>query len=385
MTERPVIMAFAPNPWCGPWMNRQQILSRLAARGWDVLYSNGLWTTWDLKKTAFQEAKFFGETRLLDGVYIHTAPKWLLNYSKSGLWARSAYKLGSLVLRQALGVSHKKRLVAYVFHPKFAPLCAHLKPDFLVYHAYDLPYGPESEAELRRKRMLLEMADVVVASSPAIAEHLTSIRPRQSVDVIPNGADTEAYISASKLAEPEDICAIPSPRIGYIGNLNRKVDFRLVAKLAREKPLWNFVFVGGEGNFDDASRRGLDSCKARRNVFFVGEKHYTELPRYANAMDVNIMCYRMDRDLWTVGGYPLKLHEYLAAGKPVVSADLQSIRPFSAVVHLCNSDEEWESALARAIAQRGVGDTLSRRAVAKENDWNVRVDRIESLLELVPR
>jgi hypothetical protein len=103
-------------------------------------------------------------------------------------------------------------------------------------------------------------------------------------------------------------------------------------------------------------------------------------------MDVNVMCYRLADDLWVDAIYPLKLHEYLAAGRPVVSADVASVRPFSDVVAIAHDTGQWESAIEMALSGGGCGTTASRRAIAAANSWAARVSELElELAALVGR
>ena len=69
------------------------------------------------------------------------------------------------------------------------------------------------------------------------------------------------------------------------------------------------------------------------------------------------MCYRLGDDLWVEGIYPLKLHEYLATGRPVVSADLPSIRPFAHVVAIARDLQQWDRAIEVALTSGEPGST----------------------------
>ncbi|MEX2353027.1 MAG: glycosyltransferase [Gammaproteobacteria bacterium] len=112
------------------------------------------------------------------------------------------------------------------------------------------------------------------------------------------------------------------------------------------------------------------------NVHFLGNKDHRVLPEYMASMDVNIMCYRISDDIWTIGIYPLKLHEYLAVGKPIVSARLPSVEEFSCLIDIADNDVEWEEKIDLALRGRGVGSVDLRREIAAKNNWSNRVDRI---------
>jgi glycosyltransferase involved in cell wall biosynthesis len=116
------------------------------------------------------------------------------------------------------------------------------------------------------------------------------------------------------------------------------------------------------------------------NVHFVGQKDRRDVPAYVGHMDVNTMCYRSDDSGWWTACSPLKLHEYLACGLPVVSTPLEAVLPFSNVVNLASDSEQWERAIQTELDAAGAGSREGRQAVAQENSWDARVDFLENRL-----
>ena len=381
ITERLNVIAMAPNLWDGPWMNRQQLLSRLASKH-NIVYTNGLWTVWERLQNSWKKALPFGRVRLQEGVLVDYPPKYFLRWPTIPAIDRFVIRLGVKRWIKAFCGKHGSR-VAYLFHPQFFPYVSDLKPDYVVYHAYDmLSLTPGWNQELAQQQIrLLEIADLIVASSDVIADELASLSGK-SVEVIPNGADFGAFsdVLKTKNSEPDDLADIAHPRIGYVGNLNLKVDFPLVGSLAKKHPNWSFVFVGGEGKLDDYTKPGIDECSKLENVHFLGSKDYKDIPRYVCNMDINLMCYRVGEGVWTRGIYPLKLHEYLASGLPVVSSEIPSVLPFSDQVAIARSSEQWETCINSALQGQGAGDFKSRRAVAKQNSWDARALRLNDCL-----
>jgi glycosyltransferase involved in cell wall biosynthesis len=376
------IMALAPHAWEGGWMNRQQILSRLG-EDHDVLYSHGLWIIWNRDSEDWRKASLLGGFEDAPPVVLDKPPKLLQRWPRSETLDRLAIKLGVLRWKSRLRAFGNRTTVLYVFHPSFAPFIESFRPDFIVYHAYDLLSripGWSSKSDANQEK-LLEVADLVVASSDAIAEELVSIRPRD-VKIVANGGNFEWFSAPCPIAS--DLEAIPGPRIGYVGHINLKVDMQLIARLASAHPEWSFVFIGPIGEMGHAGEKGLAECRLLPNVHFLGYRPPESLPSYVQGMDVNIMCYAMDPNLWTVGIYPLKMHEYLAAGQPVVSADLPTVRPFSDVIDIATSHEEWDEKLTSALLGRVSSTAEARRKVARQNSWEVRVaDLNRHLREMV--
>jgi glycosyltransferase involved in cell wall biosynthesis len=116
------------------------------------------------------------------------------------------------------------------------------------------------------------------------------------------------------------------------------------------------------------------------NVYFLGGKAHTDLPYYVNAMDINLLCYTIDKNSWSYFGYPLKLHECLATGKPVISAPLHAVLEYDEVVKIADTFEDWELAISHALDGKSAGVPESRVKVAEANSWDVRVQNLQEKL-----
>jgi glycosyltransferase involved in cell wall biosynthesis len=182
----------------------------------------------------------------------------------------------------------------------------------------------------------------------------------RDIMILPNGADVAAFDNTitNLEAPPEDLKDIPHPRLGWVGSLHAEVDYSLIFELASRRPAWNFVLIGQVTTHvnarADAERIQCDSLP---NVHFLGSKRIDEIPRYLAHMDVNLMIYRLSDHSWIKAIYPLKLHEYLAVGHPVVSANVPSVRPFSKVVRIADGTDDWQLAISEALEGGGPGIT----------------------------
>jgi glycosyltransferase involved in cell wall biosynthesis len=367
-------------------MNRQQVLSRLAKRGWPVIYSNGPLSVWDRGSAAWRAAPLFSTFKSQDGVQVEVAGKMLPRWPRLGLYDRLVTRhYTTSLLRHARCAPSDA--IAHIYFPSFEDIAAAMNCRWTVYYAYDL-FAQQpgwSDALAAREESLVRTADLVVASSQTVADALREMG-RKDVVALPNAADSGAFEAGPRQPCPPDLAGIPRPRIGYTGNLNRKVDFGAIAAVAAARPDWHWVLVGpvatggsGAPESDPENGVGFRQCRALPNVHFLGPKPHGELPAYTGHVDVNTICYRMDTGWWNAAS-PLKLHEYLATGLPVVSVDLPGLREFGDIVHRVSRPEGWLEALEAALGDVAPAAAERRRRVARANSWDMRVDQYEALL-----
>lgn len=375
------IVALAPNSWAGPWMNRQQLLSRLAARH-RILYATGALNLWNRDQPAWQQAPWLARKTESDGLIIDQPGRLMSRWPRLPAWDRFAIRHSARRWRRALG-GRSAPVVTYLFHPMFAPYVDAIGGAALVYQAYDLySETPGWAAEdAAAERDLASRADLCVGSSRAIVDHLSGLGASE-VLLLPNAVDY-ARFSQPDLKPPEELTAIPAPRIGYVGSINQKVDLPLLERLAKDRPEWSIVVVGPVGVLDEETANAWSGLQHLANVHIFGPIPHDALPAYFAALDVGLLAYRTGEGLWTRGIYPLKLHEYLASGLPVVSADLPSVQDFDHVVRIATDDKAWLEGIDAALASRS-DDVTARRAVARANDWNDRVGLLENALAALP-
>lgn len=369
------VLGLAPNHWEAQWMNRQQILSRLARRH-TVLYSTGPWSVWEVRDADYRRAPLLGRFELRDGVWVDQAPRWLLSWPSRRAWDATVDALTVRRWRNHLDRIVGGPLVCYVFHPRYRRLADRVGADLLVYNPFDLfsrTSGWTAQDQADEVHLLRNSGLVIASSEPArVALQARADRP---VLLVPNGVDADLFERGSAQSPPADLAAIPHPRIGYVGSVNSKVDATLVAALARREPGWNFVFIGPVFGLDERTQTGIAACRRLANVHFLAARPMKELPAAMGGLDVGLMCYR--KDTWADFGYPLKLHEYLACGLPVVSTPLQSLLGEQEWITVAEGEDGWHAAIAAALAGHGRGSRDERRAVARRNTWDIRTATIE--------
>ncbi len=255
--------------------------------------------------------------------------------------------------------------VLWYYTPMALSISRHLEPALIVYDCMDeLSLFKNAPAELiDNERELLSVADLVFTGGQSLYEAKKDRHP--DVHAFPSSIDFEHFSQARKIAkshrpDPEDQRAIPHPRMGYCGVIDERLDFELVAAMAKARPDWQFVFLGPIVKIDP------NSLPRFSNIHYLGQKDYNELPHYLACWDVAMMPFAKNDATRFIS--PTKTPEYLAAGKPVVSTSIRDVvRPYGelGLVEIADSPDDF----IRAAATCGMDEG------ALPIDWLERVDR----------
>ncbi|GAG08945.1 unnamed protein product, partial [marine sediment metagenome] len=230
------------------------------------------------------------------------------------VWARP---LNELVLRHQIHrVIHKLGLsepIIWVACPAACDTAIKIKKNLLVYQRTD-PYEeyPNVDRDIIRKydQKLKALADLTLFVNSSLYKQERS--QCKNAFFLDHGVDYDMFAMAEQNpSKPENIADIPKPIIGFFGAIDDHTsDIELVEKITDLLPGMSFVFVG------EASAN-CDGLLSKKNVWMLGQKPYEQIPHYGKCFDVAIMPWRQNR--WIEACNPIKLKEYLALGKPVVS------------------------------------------------------------------
>jgi glycosyltransferase involved in cell wall biosynthesis len=186
----------------------------------------------------------------------------------------------------------------------------------------------------------------------------------------PHGVDVDHFGAAADetTAIAPEISALQRPVIGFFGLIESWIDLDLVAHLARNRPNWSFVMIGRVAV-------PAEAVPQVPNLHFLGRRPYDALPSYGRGFDCCLIPYRLTQQV--IHANPLKLREYLAMGKPIVSVSTPEIDQFGDVVAIAHSPEEFLSRLD-AVVDRGdlPQDSARRRARVRSMSWKSRVEAV---------
>jgi glycosyltransferase involved in cell wall biosynthesis len=371
------VVAVVAEPWGGMWLSRQQILSRLARyfhvvwvdppRGW-----REVWRARGARPIGLADAT----PPPASGFSVYRHGPLLPRFFKPRLLQEGTERARLRRARAVLSRRGCRRVLLYLWRPEFAPALDQVAHDVSCYHIADEYTFADVEAPVSElERSVIARVDQVFIHSPALMEKKGGINPRTAQ--VTNGVDYAAF--AADAPEPADLSAVPRPRVGYVGRIKVQLEWDLLAALAQRRPEWSFVFIGPLG-FLGERRAQQEALFARPNVHYLGAKPVGEIPGYTRHVDVGLLSYALNN--YTRYIFPLKLHEFLAAGRPVVGSDIRSLRDFEGVVRIARSVDEWDAAIAAALAPEAQGPAAveQRRRVARRYDWGALVERIAGTL-----
>jgi glycosyltransferase involved in cell wall biosynthesis len=226
------------------------------------------------------------------------------------------------------------------------------------------------------EKELLCKAQVVLTSARALFEKRRKINILTYL--VPNAADYEHFArnELSGAGEPADLRPIGHPRLGFIGAAYEWLDYDLLKYLATNNPGWNLIMIGPH-------QHGIN-LPERENIHWLGARDYKTLPWYLANIDVMLIPFA--RNQTTEHANPIKLWEYLAAGKPVVSTRLPEVREVLDLVWLSDNHREFqmncEAALDLLKNPEKREDMVRRaRIIARSNSWEVRCKEIRDILQ----
>ena len=232
------------------------------------------------------------------------------------------------------------------------------------------------------QRRLLARATVVVGTASDLMAELTPQRP--DAILCPNGVDYAHFASAETTAaaseqeipaEMRALMASGKPIIGYYGALADWFDYPLWAQVALALPDYEFALIGPEYNLKVAET----ALHGVRNVHWLGPRPYAALPAYLRCFSVATIPFVVNDAINAVS--PIKLFEYMAGGKPIVTSDLVECRKYDVVLRASTPDE-WVARLREAVALGHDATYLERLdATARENTWQARVRLLLATLE----
>ncbi|NSX04484.1 glycosyltransferase [Cupriavidus gilardii] len=260
--------------------------------------------------------------------------------------------------------------LSIVHHPFWLPLARALPRNSLVYDCMDHHegFGHSAPEMISAERALMSEADALVVTSGWLYD--VAHQRNVNTTIVRNACEFDHFANtpAQRFQDKHGRRVI-----GYYGAIAEWFDLDLLGKVAEAFPDCLILLVGAD------TCGAQQALKAYRNVEFVGEVPYRELPFYLYGFDICLLPFRVI-DL-TLATNPVKVYEYLCSGKPVVSVDLPELRQFGDLVYTADNADGFVSQCRAALAFDNDAPLRQRRIeFARQQTWEHRARELEEAL-----
>ena len=226
-------------------------------------------------------------------------------------------------------------------------------------HLAGVDHGPVTRAETR----LAAKADRILAASPALAAKF----PAAKTLMLPHGADIALFAAPAPRA-PD----LPDgPVAGFYGSLSAWLDQDLLAAVARRLPQWTFLVIG-------EARVPVGRLTAVPNIRLIGPRPHAALPGYAQHWQASLLPFLDNAQIRSSN--PLKLREYLATGRPVVSTPFPALAAYADLVSIAADAAGFAAAIEQS-AHEPEARRAERRDRVRSETWEARAAQVATLID----
>ena len=260
--------------------------------------------------------------------------------------------------------------VLHVQFPTWVELSLELKKRYgfkIIFDCLDdfIGFDNVSDERIKEEKILFSNSDLVSVSSLSLMQK--AIKFTNNCVFLPNACEFEHF---NKNTNSNIISKFHKPVIGYFGSIADWFDTDLLEYVAKNCPDYSFIMIGHTIGSDIRKLRNL------QNIHFIGERPYSELPKYLHGFDVCLIPFKKTPLIHAT--HPIKIYEYFAAGKPVVATDMPELYSMAKMCFISKTNEDFLVNIRKAINETNVTLQKERIEFASKNTWD---DRFKKLYE----
>lgn len=219
---------------------------------------------------------------------------------------------------------------------------------------------------------LIDRADLIIATSQILLEKAKNIGKNKQSVLVGNGVDYDFFAETS-FCMPAELSSMKKT-VGYVGAIDKWMDLETITFVAKKRPDINFIFIGPVR---------VNNIPSVANLYFIGTRDYSTLPHYLQTFSACLIPFIPGEFADSIN--PVKLYEYFACGKPVVSNYMRELHEFNDLMYIANNKEDFLIKLNDALNEQNAEVIVKRKAVAFQNDWDAKAKVLEELLLKLPR
>lgn len=365
--SRTDIVCFSDIFWDFVWQRHQSLLTRFP-EGWNILFVEPTSLVVLLKEPRRLFARKHGNITVVSSPALPLTDKvsFLRPVNDILIWC----------WLKAMFLKHKvTRPVLLYYAPRFSSLIGRLGERLAAYDCADdrMAFSREPQWMGPYVENLFKKSGIVFVTSERLRKKALGYRS-DNVHLIGNGVDAGLFEKAGGgMPVPDDIKELKKPVIGYFGVIDEWMDTDLIVELASAYPEASIVLVGPAL----VGPEGLQKIKSLSNIYLPGQKPHDALPGYLKAFDVCIIPFRLNELTKSVN--PVKLYEYLAGGKNIVTITMAEVEKYDGTIYIARDHDDFIRKTADAL--RNKPDVDRMKAVVSENTWDSKAKAMVEIIQ----
>ncbi len=218
---------------------------------------------------------------------------------------------------------------------------------------------------------LTKKSAIIITPGKEIYKEKHNLFP-EKVFRIKHGVDMEHFAKKSA-NKPIDFPNNNKPVFTYWGSIDyKKVYYDLLKELSENSKHIDYLFIGRFFDFP------VEDFEKTENIHFIGSRDYNNLPDYAYFSNGFIIPWDPNDEM-NKHASPIKLREYLATGKPIVTTYIPEFDEFENLIYISHNNEEFVENMNRAINEKNDILIKKRKEFIKRNDWRSIANEIENI------
>jgi glycosyltransferase involved in cell wall biosynthesis len=292
--------------------------------------------------------------------------KLVLNY-----WLKTNFGSLKQTLKQLDFIDVDAIYVDNIFYHGLLDL---IRPQKILFRVMDFHPGfPGWEGKVKGiASKIARKADVTFYTATGLLRYIEGLGAKKA-EYLPNGIDLSLFniMEQDKVTLKIPFSDSKSPKVVYVGSLDKWMDWSLIERMAKVLPNFIFDFYGPITNVHIP-----DQVKGLNNLTFKGVIKHSELPTLFRAYDIGIIPFdTINYKALVENINPLKLYEYMAAGLPVVSMHWPEIENIHSKIHLAESAEQFIHQL-KSVADNLNNNEEKKSYVPASKEWNFILQKL---------
>ena len=386
MQRNKQIVCISTQYWDEPWFRKQQFMSRFAVRGWSIAYIEPSFSILkgppknkrDIANNHPVNVKIERYSKNITLI----KPPMALPFWYYPFWGEINYFYFSFVISATLKRIGFKNYILWLYWPlylhglknfHYRKLVFDISDDFSGYLKYN---QAQSNFLSNNADTLANRSDMVwTTATKLFTKYRSKITP-EKLHLIPNGFDDALFDGKKQFPCPTELKNLPRPLIGFVGTIFSYLDFELIQFLAENNRDFTFVFVGPcESNIERKFTRILQN----KNAVWLGKKTKDSIPGFVNQFSVCINPFKAGSMADSIN--PLKVYEYLALRKKVVSVKMESLEEerISRYISFAEDFYDFDKKLKSAVQDQAVPSGLDEDILSYT--WDALFERAYSLIQ----